>query len=113
MPDRYPTIGICVSCGKEIKHSPIRMPLGRPMINPEKPGHYGIEYSYMCVSCVDSQLKVLREKIRRGEMYPTRIWWGDDEGNLSIVPLNEPSSPVEEIEEPSVGFLRWVWSYIW
>ena len=113
MADKYPIIGLCVSCGEEVKHSPIRMPLGRPMINPEKPGHYGIEYGYMCVSCVDSQLKVLREKIRRGELYPTRIWWADDEGNLSIVPLDELSSPLEEISESRVGLLRRIWQRIW
>jgi hypothetical protein len=95
--DRFPTIGICVSCGAEIKYSPIRMPLGRPHINADRPGHFSIEYGPMCVPCIRNQLDVLMEKVNRGEMYPTNTWEADEEGSaFHIVPTMQSDSPVEE-----------------
>jgi hypothetical protein len=100
--DKFPTLGVCVSCAAEIKYSPIRMPLGRPHINADRPGHYSIEYAPMCVPCIRGQLDTLTQKVNLGEMYPTHSWEASEkDGSFHIVPITQSSPPVvEDKKEP-------------
>lgn len=120
--DRFPTLGICVSCGAEIKYSPIRMPLGKPHINADRPGHFSIEYSAMCVSCIRDQLDVLMEKVHRGEMYPTHSWEASEDGSsFHIVPIlrsdssetSDKEKPAEEPKEEKPGLFRRIVKWIY
>jgi len=118
--DRFPTLGVCVGCGAQIKYAPIRMPLRRPMLNPQKPGHFSIEHGPMCLPCVRGQLDILLSKINAGEMYPSQTWDQTDEGNIQIVDLLPPSFSLEtpEVEEdtqeePEVGFVRRFFRWIY
>jgi len=113
--DKFPTLGICVSCGAEIKYSPIRMPLGRPHINADRPGHFSIEYAPMCVPCIRNQLDILMEKVNKGDLYPTNTWETSEDGDsFHIVPTMQSSPSGETVvdetepEEPEerVGFVR-------
>jgi hypothetical protein len=114
--DKYPTLGICVGCGAEIKYTPVRMPLSRPALNPMKPGHYGIEYAPMCMVCVRGQLEALQLKVDAGEMYPTQTWdvKGEEDDSLHIVPLGTTSTQEEKPLEPEkVGLMRRIFRFIW
>ena len=120
--DKFPTLGICVGCGAQIKYSPVRMPLGRPHINADRPGHFSIEYAPMCVPCIRSQIDELLKKINAGEMYPLNTWEASEDGNsFHIVPTMQSSSseeveaesPKPEPEKGKPGFfrrlLRWIY----
>lgn len=120
--DKFPTVGVCVGCGAHIKYSPIRMPLGRPHINADRPGHYSIEYAAMCIPCVREQLETLQSKITVGEMYPTHTWEPAEDGeSFRVVPILTSSSRSTEEEEaidpeepaPKVGLIRRIiqWLY--
>jgi hypothetical protein len=113
--DKFPILGICVGCGTEIKYSPVRMPLSRPVLNPEKPGHYAIEYAPMCLACILDQLTALKQKVELGEMYPTQTWdtkEGDDSGSLHIVPLIPEPQP-KEVPPEKVGWFKRIIRFIW
>lgn len=119
--DKFQTIKVCAVCGKDIKYSPIRMPIGPPMLNPERPGHYGIQYVNMCCECVIDEIQVLQQKVLKGEMYPSRGWHHDEKTQeFSIVNLS-PSffhsegerEDVEPESERKVGLFRLIFGTVW
>lgn len=111
MPDELvDAMAFCASCGEPIRHSPIRMPVGSPIANPEKPAHYAIEYVNMCTRCVREQLDTLEEKVRRGEMSPANVWSVDDDGNPSIITTTTPE-PTQR--RAKAGYLRRVVGWLW
>jgi hypothetical protein len=94
------------------------MPLKHPIINPEKPGHYAIEYGVMCLQCVRAQLPALIDKVVAGEMYPVDVWDVDADGNYSIVSLDSGAVTLPESKIPTDhGRLRqvlnWIWSFVY
>jgi hypothetical protein len=111
--DMFPTVGICGSCGAEIKYSPIRMPKGRARVDVAKPFHMHIEYVTMCIVCVVRELPVLQLKIDKGEMYPVETWVMDEgEPRIVTISLLLPTEAVEakvvsvESKPEPVGLLR-------
>lgn len=108
--DPFPIMGYCKSCGAEILYSPIRMPTRAPILNPEKPGHFVVEYIDMCVDCVEREVEGLRKKILAGEMYPVQSWdWNPEAGRFQIVSLSKPIPT----EGRKVGILQRIFRWFW
>lgn len=105
--DMFPVLSLCVSCGHEIKYPPLRMPKGPPIVNPSNPFHMSIEYVDMCVYCVEAQLNTLKEKIKRGEMYPSQSWQLDENEQPHIVSISSLLPQVQaQAIETEVGLVR-------
>jgi hypothetical protein len=66
----------CRLCGESFQYTPMLMPSTRPFPVTSRPGFMDFKSMYACIECVEKQLHILKEKIKRGEMFPLQVWDG-------------------------------------